>query len=96
MKKYLFVSVDMDEWYFARWASGSEYSHWPDLNTLFKEVYNSSKPIGEIYQATEKILEFFDELGFISTLFFTGFIAKQYPDLVKRVSNLDLILSITS
>lgn len=84
----LFVSVDMDEWYLARWATGSKYALWKDLPTLFKEVYGQDKPIGEIYKPTDKILELFDELDFKSTFFFTGTIANFYPDLVKKISNL--------
>jgi len=78
--------VDMDEWYLARWATGSEYALWKDLPTLFREVYNQDKPLGEIYAPTEKILDLFDELNFKSTFFFTGVIAGYYPDLVRKIS----------
>lgn len=82
----LFVSVDMDEWYFARWATGAARSHWPDLAACFRDVYQSEKPIGEINEPTRKILDLFDTLNFKSTFFFTGLIATYHPDLVKLVA----------
>lgn len=82
----LFVSVDMDEWYFARWATGAAHSYWSDLAACFREVYQSDKPIGEIYEPTRKILDLFDALNFKSTFFFTGLIASYYPDLVRLVA----------
>jgi peptidoglycan/xylan/chitin deacetylase (PgdA/CDA1 family) len=85
--KRLFVSVDMDEWYFARWATGAARSYWPDLCTCFREVYQSDRPIGEIYEPTGKILDLFDSLRFKSTFFFTGLIATYYPDLVRLVAD---------
>lgn len=82
----LFVSVDMDEWYFIRWVYGASHSVWKDLDTLFKDVYGKPNPIGEIYEPTERILSLFDELNFKSTFFFTGYIASHYPDLVKKIA----------
>ena len=77
----------MDEWYFARWATGSSLSYWPDLQTCFNEVYQADKPIGEIYDATAQILDLFASLNFKSTFFFTGQMANFYPDLVRMVAN---------
>lgn len=88
MENKLFVSVDMDEWYLARWATGSKYAKWNTVEDVFKEVYKLDKPIGEINEPTERILELFDSINFKSTFFFTGQIATYYPDLVKRISSL--------
>jgi peptidoglycan/xylan/chitin deacetylase (PgdA/CDA1 family) len=82
----LFVSVDMDEWYLARWATGSQHSFWPDLPTLFQEVYQQTRPVGEIFEPTEQILTLFDDLKFKGTFFFTGLIASYYPELVKLIA----------
>jgi len=76
----------MDEWYLSRWATGSSNSRWPDLVSCFREVYNSERPIGEIYAPTLTILALFDSLEFKSTFFFTGLIASYYPDLVKLIA----------
>lgn len=81
----LFVSVDMDEWYLARWATGSENSIWSSPEDVFAKLYQSDKPIGEILPPTDRILELFDRLNFKSTFFFTGYIANLYPKLVKRI-----------
>ncbi len=83
----LFLSVDMDEWYQCRWATGSANAFWHNLKQCWQDIYGSNKPVGEIYTATDKILGLFDELSFKSTFFFTGIIAELYPDLVKKISN---------
>ena len=85
--KKFFVSVDMDEWYLARWATGSRNAIWSSTENLFLDLYKSKKPIGEILKPTEKILKLFSDLKFKSTFFFTGFIAELYPELVKTISD---------
>lgn len=80
------MSVDMDEWYQCRWATGSDYALWPDTQTFFKEYYGTDGPIGEIIPLTEKILRVFDENSIVATFFFTGEIANYYPDLVKEIA----------
>lgn len=83
----ILMSVDMDEWYQCRWATGSEYAIWPDTQTFFREYYGTDEPIGEIIPLTEKILHLFDENSITATFFFTGEIANYYPDLVKEIAN---------
>ena len=83
----LFVSVDMDDWYFARWATGSSYSLWENVESCFKELYNSTSPPETLHKPTEKILQLFDDLNFKSTFFFTGWMANAFPDLVKTISS---------
>jgi peptidoglycan/xylan/chitin deacetylase (PgdA/CDA1 family) len=80
------MSVDMDEWYQCRWATGSGFSLWKDTQQCFKEYYGSDRPLGEIIQLTEKILELFSSNHITATFFFTGEIASYYPDLVKMVN----------
>jgi len=87
MDNKLFVSVDMDDWYLARWATGSEKAIWSDLSSCFQNVYKQSTPPKNLYKPTDKILELFDSLNFKSTFFFTAYIAKIYPDLVKNIAN---------
>ena len=88
MKNKLFLSVDMDEIYLCRWATGSKKSIWKTPDIFFRKVYNSSKPRGDIVKDTDKILKLFDSVNFKSTFFFTGLIASFYPDLVKKISDL--------
>lgn len=87
MVNKILMSVDMDEWYQCRWATGSEYAIWPDTQTFFREYYGTDEPIGEIIPLTEKILHLFDENSITATFFFTGEIANYYPDLVKEIAN---------
>jgi len=84
MNKIL-LSVDMDEWYQCRWATGSDYARWPDTQTCFLDYYHSNHPAGEIIPLTEKILHLFHEHEITATFFFTGEIASYYPDLVKEI-----------
>lgn len=79
------MSVDMDEWYQCRWATGSTNALWPDVQTFFKEYYRSDEPIGEIIPLTDKILNLFDSNNIQATFFFTGEIANYYPELVEKV-----------
>lgn len=87
MKNNLFVSVDLDEWYLGRWATGSEKSMWKDIDEVFTKVFNSNTHNKELYEPTYKILELFESLNFKSTFFITGLIADYYKDLVKDISN---------
>lgn len=81
------MSVDMDEWYQGRWATGSKFSKWPDTQTFFREYYKSGKPIGEIVHLTDKILKLFSENNIKATFFFTGETASYYPELCKKISS---------
>lgn len=83
----LFVSVDVDEWYQCRWATGSRNSIWPSIPIFFKEIYKQDKPIGELRKPINEILDFFDEIDFNSTFFFTGFIANHYPEVVREIAS---------
>lgn len=87
METKILMSVDMDEWYQCRWATGSEYAIWPDTQAFFREYYGTDEPIGEIIPLAEKILHFFDENSIVATFFFTGEVASYYPDLVKEIAN---------
>lgn len=82
----IFLSVDMDEWFQCRWATGSEFSLWPDLASCFKAYYNSDKPAGEIIEHTKRIISLFEKYNADATFFFTGHIANYYPELVRDVA----------
>ena len=40
-----------------------------------------------IHRNVDKIFELIDNSGFSATFFIVGWIAKKYPDVVKRISN---------
>lgn len=86
MEPNIMMSVDMDEWYQCRWATGSKNAYWPDTLTFFRDYYHSDKPAGEIVPLTDIILEMFQEFNICATFFFTGEIASWYPGLVKTVA----------
>lgn len=83
----LFVSVDMDEWYLARWATGSKHSIWPDIETCCRAVYGRTD-VKKMEEPAQRVLELFSELKFSSTFFFTGVMAKLYPELIKKIASL--------
>tara|TARA_B110000902_G_scaffold267117_1_gene358345 strand:+ start:3205 stop:4131 length:927 start_codon:yes stop_codon:yes gene_type:complete len=87
IKKNLFVSIDADDWYFARWATGAKNSYWSSIDHCLLECYNSSTPPAKFETCINQILSLFDDLKFKSTFFFTGFMANFYPNLVKKISN---------
>jgi len=86
LKSRLIISVDLDEWYHARWATGSAASRWPDSSAFFREVYGTDGPRGDIERPTREILEIFDTFGVKATFFILGEVAGYYPHLVKEIS----------
>jgi len=85
-KHSIMMSVDMDEWYQCRWATGSPFAFWPDTAALFRDYYQSDRPGGEIIPLTELILQLFEEFNIQATFFFTGEVAGYYPGLVKTIA----------
>jgi len=85
-RQKIMMSVDMDEWYHCRWATGTPTSKWPDTITAIKEYYGSDKPLGEIIPPTHKILRLFKASDIEATFFITGEVANFYPELVKEIS----------
>jgi len=81
------ISVDLDEWYHCRWATGSPRSRWKDTATFFREHYGTDRPIGELRQPTGRILDLFDRLGIRATFFILGEVASFYPDLVREIDS---------
>ena len=48
------LSVDVDEWYHCRWATGSPKARWKDTQAFFKEHYHSDRPAGELTAPAEQ------------------------------------------
>lgn len=82
----LAVSVDLDEWYHARWVTGAAISRWPQPKDFFRAVYGGDGPRGDIVRPTEAILDIFDAAGVRATFFILGEVAGFYPDLVRRIA----------
>lgn len=86
MERRVVLSVDLDEWYHCRWATGSARSRWKDTATFFREHYNADRPAGELEAPTRRVLDLFERLGVRSTFFILGEVAVFYPDLVEEIA----------
>lgn len=80
----ILMSVDMDEWYQCRWATGGANSIWPNTAAFFRDYYDSDHPSGEMTPVAEKILDLFAREKITATFFFTAEMARYYPQLVKK------------
>ena len=83
---HLVISVDLDEWYHARWITGSKISRYPDTLSFFRDIYKTDKPRGDINKPTYEILDIFDEFKVQATFFILGEVAGFYPHLVKEIA----------
>jgi polysaccharide deacetylase len=80
------MSVDLDEWYHCRWATGSPGSRWKDTATFFREHYGTDEPAGALREPTRRILDLFDRHQVRATFFVLGEVATFYPDLVREIA----------
>ena len=79
------LSVDLDEWYHCRWATGSPRSRWKDTATFFRAHYGTDHPAGALREPTRRILDLFERHGIRGTFFVLGEVATFYPDLVREI-----------
>jgi peptidoglycan/xylan/chitin deacetylase (PgdA/CDA1 family) len=81
-------SVDMDEWYHSRrWVDGVQAKGVADNRELFRRLYGSDRPGGEIIEPTRFLLRLLAQHNVRATFFVLGEIAGYYPDLVKEVAD---------
>jgi peptidoglycan/xylan/chitin deacetylase (PgdA/CDA1 family) len=80
------ISVDLDEWYHCRWATGAPHSRWKDTATFFRAHYGTDRPTGELAAPTRRILELFARRGVRATFFILGEVATHYPQLVREIA----------
>jgi len=83
----LILSVDLDEWYHCRWATGSPIARWPTVEAAFRDHYGSDRPAGEIEEPTRQLLRTFAAEGVAATFFILGEVAEWYPDLVRAIAD---------
>jgi len=84
----LALSVDLEEWYHSRrWVDGEQARTLPDSTALFRKLYGSDRPAGEIIAPTLALLELFERHRCRATFFVLGEIARYYPDLVRRIAD---------
>jgi peptidoglycan/xylan/chitin deacetylase (PgdA/CDA1 family) len=79
------LSVDLDEWYHCRWATGSPRARWKDTAAFFRDHYGSDAPRGELREPTRRVLDLFDRLRVRATFFILGEVAVFYPELVREI-----------
>jgi hypothetical protein len=84
-ERWAVLSVDLDEWYHCRWATGSPRSRWRSTADFFREHYRSERPAGELLEPARRVLDVFDRLGVKGTFFVLGEVARYYPDLVREI-----------
>ena len=77
------LSVDLDDWYHARWATGSPGARWPDAEAARREA---AWPADGLRKPTQAILELFDRHGVTATFFVLGEVAEREPDLVREIA----------
>ena len=82
----IILCIDLDEWYHARWASGSNRARYPELVDLFQDYYHSDRPSGEIIKPTEYILKILRLKKIKATFFVLGEVAQWYPELVRKIA----------
>lgn len=87
MANFLILSVDLDEWYHGRWATGSAKSRWKNLQECFRDYYHSEKPAGEIIRPTRWLLDLFKKEGIKATFFVLGEVGEWYPDLIREIAS---------
>jgi peptidoglycan/xylan/chitin deacetylase (PgdA/CDA1 family) len=80
------LSVDLDEWYHCRWATGSPRSRWKDTASFFRAHYGADRPAGELTAPTRRILELLARRGVRATFFILGEVATHYPELVREIA----------
>ena len=81
------MSVDLDEWYHCRWATGSPRSRWKDTATFFRQHYGTDEPAGTLREPTRRILDLLDRHQVRATFFVLGEVATFYPDLVREIAS---------
>jgi hypothetical protein len=84
MHKILF-SIDLDEWYHARWCTGSDFARWATTKDFFRAHYGQDHPIGELIEPVHYILETLAHYQVTGTFFVLGEVARYYGDLLRDV-----------
>jgi len=82
------LSVDLDEWYHSRrWVDGRQAVELPDSTALFRRLYGTDRPAGEVIAPTRALLELFDRYRCRITFFILGEMAEWYPDLIREIAD---------
>jgi len=85
-RPFLALTIDLDEWYHCRWATGSPRAIWSSTAQVFRDVYHADRPIGELVGPTQWLLARLGERRIRATFFVLGEIAQWYPDLIAQIA----------
>jgi peptidoglycan/xylan/chitin deacetylase (PgdA/CDA1 family) len=81
------LSVDLDEWYHSRrWVDGEQAQAIPDPKAVFRKLYGTDEPSGELIAPTMTLLALLRRYNVRVTFFVLGEVAQYYPDLVRRIA----------
>jgi hypothetical protein len=81
----ILLSVDLDEWYHARWCTGSDFSLWATTEEFFRDYYGRDHPIGELAEPVYYILNVLARHQVRGTFFVLGEVAGYYGDLLREI-----------
>jgi peptidoglycan/xylan/chitin deacetylase (PgdA/CDA1 family) len=82
----LLLSIDLEEWYHGRWATGYKQSLWWDTATFFRTVYGSDRPRGDVMAPTRWLLETLRQEQVRATVFVLAEMADWYADLIREIA----------
>ena len=88
MPNQLMLSVDLDEWYHSRrWVDGQQAKAVPDTRALFRRIYGTDEPRGDVVAPTNALLQMLRKRNVRVTFFVLGEVAEYYPDLVRKIAD---------
>jgi peptidoglycan/xylan/chitin deacetylase (PgdA/CDA1 family) len=83
----LVLSVDLDEWYHSRrWVDGHQARAVPDSRAIFRKIYGTDAPRGDIVAPTHVLLRVLRAHDIRVTFFVLGEVAEYYPELIRRIA----------
>jgi peptidoglycan/xylan/chitin deacetylase (PgdA/CDA1 family) len=83
----LVVSVDLDEWFHSRrWTEGVQTRSIPDTTALFRQLYGSDRPAGDMILPVRSLLALFARHRVQCTFFALGEVAEWYPDVIREIA----------
>jgi peptidoglycan/xylan/chitin deacetylase (PgdA/CDA1 family) len=81
------LSVDLDEWFHSRrWTEGVQTRTVPDTQALFRKLYGTDVPPGDLIAPVRSLLALFARHKVTCTFFVLGEVAEWYPALVRDIA----------
>lgn len=77
-KKYLTITVDVEEWF---------HSNWFDSDRIIKTYYDGKVPQSDVVDTIDRIITMFDALQIRATFFILGGTAERYPSIIDTIKD---------